>query len=61
MTGHRSFDDLRHRMSPERRVRNDAATKALLQEPASKRADLSAQEADSDPAHEEISSAASAK
>lgn len=34
MTGHRSFDELRNRMSPERRALNDAATSALLQEPA---------------------------
>jgi DNA-binding transcriptional regulator YiaG len=34
MTGHRSFDDLRSRMTPERRARNDAATKAMLQEMA---------------------------
>jgi len=34
MTGHRSFDELRNRMSPERRARNDAATGALLHEPA---------------------------
>lgn len=34
MTGHRSFDDLRNRMPSERRARNDAATSALLDEPA---------------------------
>jgi DNA-binding transcriptional regulator YiaG len=34
MTGHRSFNDLRNRMSPERRAHNDEATKAMLQEMA---------------------------
>lgn len=34
MTGHRSFDELRHRMSPERRARNEEATTVLLQEMA---------------------------
>ena len=34
MTGHRSFSDLRNRMSPERRARNDEATTAMLQEMA---------------------------
>jgi DNA-binding XRE family transcriptional regulator len=32
MTGHRPFNTLRDRMSPERRARNDAATKAMLEE-----------------------------
>ncbi|CZT37774.1 hypothetical protein GA0004734_00046750 [Rhizobium sp. 9140] len=31
MTGHRSFNDLRNRMSPERRARNNEATKAMLE------------------------------
>lgn len=30
MTGHRSFDQLRKRTSPERRARNAAATKEML-------------------------------
>lgn len=34
MTGHRPFDNLRDQMSPERRARNDAATKAMLEEMA---------------------------
>lgn len=34
MTGHRPFDTLRNRMSPERRRRNEAATKAMLEEMA---------------------------
>jgi hypothetical protein len=32
MTGHRPFNTLRERMSPERRARNDAATKTMLEE-----------------------------
>jgi transcriptional regulator with XRE-family HTH domain len=34
MTGHRSFGELRARMSPERRARNAEATKEALQEMA---------------------------
>jgi len=34
MSGHRPFDDLRQRMSPERRARNAAATKEMLAEMA---------------------------
>jgi hypothetical protein len=34
MTGHRSFNDLRNRMSPERRARSDEATTVMLQEMA---------------------------
>ncbi|PPJ46409.1 transcriptional regulator [Rhizobium sp. KAs_5_22] len=34
MTGHRSFDELRNRMSPERRARNEQATTVLLREMA---------------------------
>lgn len=34
MTGHRSFNDLRNRMTPERRARNDEATKTMLREMA---------------------------
>lgn len=34
MTGHRTFNDLRNRMSPERRARNDEATKAILEDMA---------------------------
>jgi hypothetical protein len=34
MSGHRSFDQLRSRMSPERRARNAAATKEMLAEMA---------------------------
>ncbi|ADY67933.1 helix-turn-helix domain-containing protein [Agrobacterium vitis] len=34
MTGHRSFNDLRKSMAPERRARNDEATKAILEEMA---------------------------
>lgn len=61
MTGHRTFDDLRARMSAERRARNDAATKALLQESASNRADFSEQETGSDALNEEINSAVASK
>lgn len=32
MTGHRPFDTLRDRMSPERRARNAAATTAMLED-----------------------------
>ncbi len=34
MSGHRSFDQLRQRMSPERRARNAAATEEMLAEMA---------------------------
>jgi len=34
MTGHRSFNELRKGMSPERRARNEAATKQMLHEMA---------------------------
>jgi transcriptional regulator with XRE-family HTH domain len=34
MSGHRPFDQLRRRMSPERRARNAAATKEMLAEMA---------------------------
>lgn len=34
MTGHRSFNELRKGMAPERRARNAEATQALLQEMA---------------------------
>lgn len=34
MTGHRSFKELRSAMTPERRVRNDVATRATLQQMA---------------------------
>jgi transcriptional regulator with XRE-family HTH domain len=34
MTGHRSFEELRKRMSPERRARNAEATKRVLAEMA---------------------------
>ena len=34
MTGHRSFNDLRTRMSPERRGRNSETTQAILREMA---------------------------
>lgn len=34
MTGHRPFDDLRKQKAPERRARNAAKTKALLEEMA---------------------------
>jgi hypothetical protein len=34
MTGHRSFNDLCKRTSPERRTHNDESTKAMLQEMA---------------------------
>lgn len=61
MTGHRTFDDLRARMSPERRARNDAATKALLQESTSNRADFSEQETGSDELNEGINSAVASK
>ena len=34
MTGHRSFNELRSAMSPERQARNSAATKEMLREMA---------------------------
>jgi hypothetical protein len=61
MNGHRTFDDLRARMSPERRARNDAAAKALLQESTSNRTDLSEQKTGSDALNEEINSAVASK
>lgn len=48
-------------MSPERRARNDAATKALLQESTSNRADFSEQETGSDELNEGINSAVASK
>jgi uncharacterized protein (DUF1778 family) len=47
MAGHRSFDELHNRMPPERRARNDAATSALVQEPAGGQQDITLSDRDS--------------